>query len=114
MRTLLLILLSTSLSAETGVIVRSTDVVVGKEVYSGDASRLEARLEERRRADPSLSFRVIDLDVPENALLFRALEIPAEETRKAQKQQALLDVRNTNLTANQRFQALLILLDYDR
>ena len=36
-----------------------------------------------------------------------------ETSRKAQKQQARLDVKNTSLTTNQRIQALMILLDLD-
>lgn len=54
--------------------------------------------------------------IPTKAEVIQAIQDcrTAAQARLTAKQQARLDVRDTSLTANQRFQALLILLDFDQ
>lgn len=72
----ILILLSIPLMADTGVVVTSTGVVVGKEIFTSDTLNLNNILSVRKLNDPSLSFTLFDLTVPSSANSFNATTIP--------------------------------------
>ncbi len=101
--------------ADMGVIVLSTGVVVGKEVYSGDVSNLTTSLNKRKTNDPSLTFSVLDLSNSADQGTFNSTTVfsdtPAQVLAKVRTQAGAEVITGLDATSELQRAVLLTILD---
>ena len=87
-----LFLLPVTLYADVGVIVKRTGVVVGKEVYAGDCSKLISSLASRHSSDSSLTFQQFDLTNKTQTSRFNSVILQSETEARTRLQQDLYTI----------------------